>query len=257
MALVKPPTASHLERDAASAQRVFVREEVAASAQKQGDVSGNRRTQAISVGDLQVVPCQQVAQAAGHELGFAPRRFGWVGSFVGRWQEQQLDRTLAYTAGAASDERVVADLKRLVRDCLHELGKERVDKGNGLGKSAKIFAHDEGPKPLGRRGVEDLAVVAKGPGSALVRSIGLFNGRTNASKDRDVGRTERVNRLFGVSDNEELVAGHCPVGRRQRADDFPLHGIGVLELVDQREAIVLGQAVANIRVRSDELLAFL
>ena len=54
LALVKPPAAGHLEGNAAGPQRVFVREEIAATAQEQGDVSGNGRAQALLVGDLQV-----------------------------------------------------------------------------------------------------------------------------------------------------------------------------------------------------------
>ena len=180
-----------------------------------------------------------MAQAAGHQLGFAQRGFRRIAAIVGR-QEQKLDRTCARAGGTAPNERVVADLKRLVWDRLHKLGKERVDKGNGLGEGAEIFAHDEGAEPLGGGGVEDLAVVAKGVGIALVRGIGLCDGVADAGEDGDIGRAERVNRLLGVTDDEELIAGHLPVRRRQRADDFPLQGVGVLEFVDQREAIVLG-----------------
>ena len=196
-----------------------------------------------------------MTQAAGDQLSFAPRGVRGVAAVVGR-QEQKLDRTLAYIGGAASDERVVTDLKRLIRDRLHELGKERVDKGNRLGEGAEVFAHDEGAEPLGGGGVENFAIVAKGLGLALVRGIGLGDGAADASEDSDVGCAERVNRLLGVADDEEFVAGHLPVWRRQRADDFPLQGIGVLEFVDQCEAIVLGQAVADVRVSGDELVGF-
>ena len=202
------------------------------------------------------LPCQKVTQTASDQLGFAPHGLCRIAVNVRR-QEQKFDRTLAYIGGPTPDERVVADLKRLVWDRLHKLGKERVDKGNGLGEGAEVFAHDEGAEPLGGRGVEDLAVVAKGLGLALVRGIGLGDGVAHAGEDGDIGCAERVDRLLGIADDEEFVAGHLPVRRRQRADDFPLQGIGVLEFVDQREAIVLGQAVADVRVGGDELLAFL
>ena len=64
----------------------------------------------------------------------------------------------------------------------------------------------------------------------------------------DVRAAEAVDRLLGISHQEEL-AGHEPaVGAfREPLDDLSLHGIGVLELVDEDADVALAEQLQDVR----------
>ena len=54
----------------------------------------------------------------------------------------------------------------------------------------------------------------------------------------DVGAAEGVDRLFGVADEHERRAAVA----ERAAHDAPLDRVGVLELVDEHDAVALAQA---------------
>ena len=58
-----------------------------------------------------------------------------------------------------------------------------------------------------------------------------------------VGPAEAVNRLVGVAHGEQL-AGRQP-GAAQQIDQFHLHRVGVLQFVDEQEAVTLAEAGAD------------
>ena len=58
---------------------------------------------------------------------------------------------------------------------------------------------------------------------------------------------EPVDRLLGVADDHEGRVG--AVATEQRAEDLPLHGVGVLELVDQRDTEATPHRVDRARIR--------
>ncbi len=60
----------------------------------------------------------------------------------------------------------------------------------------------------------------------------------------DVRTTERVDRLLGVADQDQGRRGALTEGARH---DLPLHGVGVLELVDQDDVEALPQPCAGGR----------
>ena len=70
------------------------------------------------------------------------------------------------------------------------------------------------------------------------RERGLGAGRPGGLDVRvDVGAAERVDRLLRVADEHER---HLAVAERG-AHDLPLHGVGVLELVDEHDAVARAQ----------------
>ncbi len=54
----------------------------------------------------------------------------------------------------------------------------------------------------------------------------------------DVGTAESVNRLLRIADEDQRLA----LGIEGTAHDVPLHGVGVLELVDENDIEALPQA---------------
>ena len=50
------------------------------------------------------------------------------------------------------------------------------------------------------------------------------------------GSTEAVNRLLWVTNNDERHRGNtCVLLDERRAKDFPLHGVGVLKLINENK----------------------
>src|SRR5229473_3720240 len=80
-------------------------------------------------------------------------------------------------------------------------------------------------------------------------SAGGLNRRAHLAKDVHVSAAKTVNRLFAIADDEQVRSLHHSQLRHQIA----LQAIGVLELVDQKETITLGDAAHHFRMLVQQL----